>query len=131
MAGRALRALYPLALRYGVNAASYFIALEWHHMEPPKVVVVGDPGDEEFRRLWRIALGTFRPGKLIIPITDVGFGELTRDETLRYIVSEYRRSREARAYVCAYTACSMPVKDEGLSNLISNFMRDRYAITPT
>lgn len=131
MAERALKALYPLALRYGASAASYFIALEWHYLEPPKVVVVGEPDDENFRNLWRIALSTFRPGKLVIPILDPGVGDLIKDETLRYIIGEYRRSREARAYVCAYTACSMPVKDEELSNLINTFMRDKYVVAST
>lgn len=132
MAERAVKSLYPLALRFGVNSTSYFIALEWHYLEPPRVVIVGEPNDEVFMELWRVALTTFRPGKLVMPILDTSILDTSRDEALRYIVSEYRRSRETKAYLCAHTVCSMPVKDpESLSNLVRSFMRDKYSLIPT
>ncbi|GAB6946959.1 thioredoxin domain-containing protein [Vulcanisaeta sp. JCM 16161] len=121
-----IRALYPLAVRYGPGAASYFIALDWYLRDPPKVVIIGDE-DNEFMRLLNVALSTFRPGKLVIPIINDSVDDLIMDESVRAMINEYRKRRVTLAYVCAYTACSMPISDdEKLRNLITSFMRDKY-----
>ena len=122
-----VRALYPLATRYGPAAASYFIALDWYLRDPPRVVIVGDASDD-FMRLLKTALSTFRPGKLVMPIINDDVSDLIVDASMKAMMSEYRRRGRALAYVCAYSACTTPISnEETLRNVLTNFMRDRYA----
>ncbi|BDR91485.1 thioredoxin domain-containing protein [Vulcanisaeta souniana] len=122
-----IRALYSLAMRYGTATSSYFIALDWYLRDPPKVVIVGDANDD-FMRLLKTALRTFRPGKLVIPIISDSVDDLLMDNSIRAMVNEYRRKGSPLAYVCAYSACTTPiVNEETLRNVLTDFMRDRYA----
>ncbi|ABW01429.1 thioredoxin domain-containing protein [Caldivirga maquilingensis] len=125
---KAVKSLYPLATRYGRSAASYFITLWRYLAEPPKVIIIGDSRDDEaFLSLWKIALSTFRPGKLVIPLTRDYVNEFTGDQTISYMVREQRRLSRPLAFVCAYTACSMPIeKPESLRQVIETFMVNRY-----
>ncbi len=121
-AEKSIHAMHGAAVRLGPYAASYFIALENHFLEPPKIVIVGD--DEAlFRTLHEAALSVFRPGKLVIPILGDSISDLIRDES----VSAMMRAGNTAAYVCAYNECSLPTRDpHALKQLIMNFARDKY-----
>ncbi|MFP3195256.1 MAG: thioredoxin domain-containing protein [Caldivirga sp.] len=121
---RGIKALYQSALSSGASAASYFINLDWYFANPPTVVVIGD--DERFKALWQTALKTYRPGKLVIPIPGDEVLDLIKDEAILGMVREQRRG-ESLAFVCAHTACSMPInKAEDLRQVIASFMIDKY-----
>jgi len=122
---RSIKALYQSALSSGTSAASYFINLDWYFANPPTVVVIGD--DEQFKALWQTALKTYRPGKLVIPIPGDEVLDLIKDEAILGMVREQRRRGESLAFVCAHTACSMPInKAEDLGQVIASFMIDKY-----
>ncbi len=122
---RGIKALYQSALSSGASAASYFINLDWYFANPPTVVVIGD--DEQFKALWQTALKTYRPGKLVIPIPGDEVLDLIKDEAILGMVREQRRKGEGLAFVCAHTACSMPInKAEDLGQVIASFMIDKY-----
>ena len=125
--GNGVKALYPLAMRYGPAAASYFIALDWYLRDPPKVVIVGD-ADDNFMRLLKTALSIFRPGKLVVPIINDYVNDLIVDSSMRAMINEYRRRKVALAYVCAYSACTTPISnEETLRSVLTSFMRDKYS----
>ncbi len=95
--------------------------------DPPKVVIVGDANDD-FTRLLRTALRTFRPGKLVIPIVNDSVDDLLLDSSIRAMVNEYKRRGSPLAYVCAYSACTTPIaNEETLRNVLTDFMHDKYA----
>ncbi|WP_069806630.1 thioredoxin domain-containing protein [Vulcanisaeta thermophila] len=123
---RGIKALYQAATGYGAGAASYFIALDQSLREPPKIIVIGDPGDVEFKQLLNTALTTFRPGKLVIPITEE-VTDLITDETTKTIISQYRKDHKPKAHICAYTACTTPITNpDKLREATQQFMKEKY-----
>lgn len=117
-----IKALYGEAVRFGPFAASFFVAVGDHFLDPPRVVIVGS-GDEKFEELHEAALSVFRPGKLVIPVRGDSLDDLVMDGSIKAMV---RRGGTA-AYVCAYSQCSMPIDDPiKLRLLITDFARDRY-----
>ncbi len=124
-AEEAIKALYGEALRFGPFAASFFIAMGDHFLDPPPRVVIVGNDDKKFEELHGTALMTFRPGKLVIPIRGGdSLDDLVVDESVKAMI---RRGRTA-AYVCAYSQCSMPIEDPPikLRQLIVDFARDKY-----
>jgi uncharacterized protein YyaL (SSP411 family) len=121
-AEKSIRAMHGAAARLGPYAASYFIALENHFLDPPKIVIVGH--DEAiFKALHEAALSVFRPGKLVIPVLGDSISDLIRDEAVMAMI----RAGNTAAYVCAYNECSLPTSDpNSLRQLIMNFARDKY-----
>ncbi|MEL9989928.1 MAG: thioredoxin domain-containing protein [Thermoproteus sp.] len=115
-ADRALRALYGKMQRLGPSAASLAIALDAHIAEPPRTVIVGS------EELWRAALAEYRPLHLVVPV-----GEQW-DYPEPSIRSMTRGPRSA-AYVCAWGACTMPIRDTGrLREAVREFRREAYRL---
>ncbi len=116
-ADRAVRGLYGLASRLGT--AGYYLALEHHLVEPPRIVVVGGPESE----LYGAALRVYRPLKIVVPLTDGVLGYV-EDSAVRAM-----RGQRGAAFVCAADACSMPIRDpDQLTGTVRDFRRESYAL---
>jgi uncharacterized protein YyaL (SSP411 family) len=117
-AGKALRALFGKLRRVGPSAAGLAVAVDLYLMEPPRTVVVGDAP-----ALAETALSTYRPWHLAVP---VAAGEWPYPE--QSIKAMLRGPRPA-AYVCAGTACSMPLTEpEKLRKNILEFRKEAYRL---
>ncbi|MDO8136364.1 MAG: thioredoxin domain-containing protein [Candidatus Brocadiales bacterium] len=62
---RTLEAYAGSASESGRFASSYALALEYHLKAPTYAVIIGKKGDAETLRLWKAALGAYRPGKIV------------------------------------------------------------------
>ena len=116
---RSLRAFGERCSQYGIFAATYFIALDRHIAPPAHAVVVGPRQDERTQRLWRKALSTYRPKKLV-SLHDPSVGnEENLPPALRAML---QRSEEPLAYVCAGNTCAMPTADvDQLESTLKSF----------
>ena len=107
-AEQALEFFGPRSAQYGLFAATYFLALDYHLGSPAHAVIVGSKDDEGTRTLWQKALATYRPKKLV-SLYDPADGD---DEGLPpAIKGMLKRSQGPLAYVCAGNTCAMPTAD--------------------
>ena len=107
-AGQALEFFGPRSAQYGLFAATYFLALDYHLGSPAHAVIVGPKDDVGTRALWQKALATYRPKKLV-SLYDPADGN---DEGLPPAVKGMlKRSPRPLAYVCAGNTCAMPTDD--------------------
>jgi uncharacterized protein YyaL (SSP411 family) len=96
-----------IADKYGLYAASYFIALHHHVKHPVQVVVVGDAVDFKTQELLRTAWSIYRPHKLVIQVdpTRNNFANLSEN------IQEMAKLRSPCACVCAGNSCAEPTND--------------------
>jgi uncharacterized protein YyaL (SSP411 family) len=72
------------------------------------VAVAGPRGDARASALWKTALAAYRPGKVVVRIgSDRGAGAMPA--AARAMLASSAGSRLPLAFVCAGTACAMPV----------------------
>ena len=103
-----LKAFGPRCTQYGLFASTYFLALDYHIAPPAHVVIAGDRGDQRTQALWRKALSTYRPKKLV-SIYDPADG--SESSLPPAVVGMLERSDKSLAYVCAGNTCAMPTAD--------------------
>ncbi len=89
--------------------ATVGLALEYRANGGATVSIVGPPGDARATALWRMALASYRPGKIV---TRIG---LSRSDTApmpaaaRAMFDSSAAKNVPLAFVCAGTACATPV----------------------
>ena len=107
-AEQTLKLFGPIGAQYGLFASTYFLALEQHLNPPAHAVIVGSEGDPLTEELWRRALATYRPHKL------VSLYDLAKSNPgMLPPAVQGMMSREGgpRAYVCAGNTCALPTND--------------------
>ncbi|AEA12523.1 hypothetical protein TUZN_1042 [Thermoproteus uzoniensis 768-20] len=113
----AVSALYGKMERVGPSASGMWIALDLLAVPPPRTVVVGDSPE-----LWRAALEAYRPWHVVVPVVE---GWPFPESSIRAMA----RGPKPAAYVCAGTACSMPIRDpDELRRAVEAFAKDAYAL---
>lgn len=117
-----LRAFAGSAPRLGTFAATFARAVDHHLTSPLRVVVVGRKQEPRTQELWRAALSTYRPHKIVFLYNpgEKGFGPLPSDLNLGL---ESRRGQpRSYSFVCAGTECTRPTAErEKLAELIRSF----------
>jgi hypothetical protein len=89
-------------------AATVGLALEYRANGDATVVIVGPPGEARAAALWRIALATYRPGKIVMR---AGSDHAAAIPTAaRAMVESSAAKGVPLAFVCAGTACATPVE---------------------
>lgn len=96
-----------IAEKYGLYAASYFVALHHHIKHPVQVVVVGDAVDSKTRELLRTAWSIYRPHKLVIQVDPTKNNSLN----LPRPIQEMAKLKSPCACVCAGNSCAEPTDD--------------------
>jgi uncharacterized protein YyaL (SSP411 family) len=114
--------------RLGAQAGAYAMALDLYLTPPVQVAVVGGRSDPATVRLWREALGAFRPGKVVLLVDSAG-----SPKDLPAPIQAKLRSSASRGapetYVCAGTLCSFPTGDAAaMAELIRSFGRPGWGV---
>ncbi len=108
-----------IAEKFGLYAATYFLALHNHVKHPPQVVIVGERVDQRVDELLRTAWSIYRPHKIVIQINSSN-GELGN---LSQTIQEISKLKSPVACVCAGTRCSEPTNDPNvLAETIRTFV---------
>jgi len=114
----ALKYFARIAEKYGLYAASYFLALHHHLKHPPQVVVFGDSHDPRVRELLRVSWSYYRPHKLVIQIDPAN----SKVEILSPTIREIAKLKPPCACLCAGTSCAEPTDDPAaLAKTIRSF----------
>jgi hypothetical protein len=105
-----LRYFSGVAERFGLYAATYFLALHHHVKHPLRVVIVGERGDPRVGELQRTAWSIYRPHKITVYIdpSDVTDGNLS--QTIR----EIAKIKTPVACVCVGTSCAEPTDNPNM-----------------
>ncbi|MGH7889161.1 MAG: hypothetical protein ACRENF_01260, partial [Thermodesulfobacteriota bacterium] len=107
-----------VAERYGLFAASYFVALHHHIKHPAQVVVVGENGDSKVQDLLKAAWSIYRPHKVVIRIDT----QETEIANLSDTIREIAKIKSPCACVCAGNSCAEPTDSpDVLSQMIRTF----------
>ena len=97
----AVEATFSLAERYPNGFGFLLGVAEWRAGAPREVVLTGDPDDERFRALRRVAGETYVPHRVLV--AGSGAGDLP--------LMEGRAGDTVMAYVCEAYACQEPTDD--------------------
>ncbi|MBI1883122.1 MAG: thioredoxin domain-containing protein [Chlamydiae bacterium] len=110
------------APQYGGYVASYARALNFHLVEPPRVVIVGKKDDPSFKFLLWAAHQVYRPGKIVLPLEPDAIHHPSLSEDLKLLLKSQGKSDHPMAFVCAATACAPPTDQvEELKKTIKSF----------
>ena len=96
----------PIGAQYGLFASTYFLALEQHLNPPAHAVIVGSEGDALTQELWRKALATYRPNKLV-SLYDPAKSS-PRSSAACGRGDDVHEKPGPQAYVCAGNTCALP-----------------------
>ena len=110
-AERTLTLFGPTAAQYGLFASTYFLALEQRLNPPAHAVIVGAGDDPLTQELWRKALATYRPHKLVSLHDPAKGSPGSLPPAVQGMMS---RSMGPAAYVCAGKACALPTDDPAI-----------------
>ena len=96
------------------SVATVGLALEYRANGDATVAIAGPPGDARAAALWRMALASYRPGKIVTRIGSdraaVPRGEYAAAAAARCSESRQLKAKNVPlAFVCAGTACATPV----------------------
>ncbi len=128
-AAEADQLLRPTSTRIGAFAGSnngeLGLALEELADGEAVVAIAGPDNDSRTAELWRIALATYRPGKVVVRVAS---GDKTAQlpEAMRAMYQAAAHREAPLAFVCAGTACATPAGTaDALSKTINNFAVNR------
>jgi uncharacterized protein YyaL (SSP411 family) len=114
-----LRYFSGVAERFGLYAATYFLALHNHVKHPPQVVIVGEKGAPKVDELQRTAWSIYMPHKIVIRLDSSDGAGANLSQTIR----EISKMKAPVACVCAGTRCAEPTDDSKvLANTMNTFV---------
>jgi uncharacterized protein YyaL (SSP411 family) len=89
--------------------ATVGLALEYRANGEATVAIVGPPGDARAAALWRMALASYRPGKIVTRIGSSRSDTASMPPAARAMFNSSAAKNAPLAFVCAGTACATPV----------------------
>ncbi len=90
------------------SVATVGLALEYRANGGATVAIVGPRGEARAAALWRMALASYRPGKVVMRI-ESGRGTAAMPAAARAMFDSSTAKNVPLAFVCAGTACATPV----------------------
>jgi uncharacterized protein len=106
--GRALvRAFAGRAQEFGLHAAAFLLALDWHLAPSTHLIVVGEPGDVVADRMHAEALATFVPRRVVRRIAPADAASEPLPPAMAGMAAA---GRAPRAYACTGTSCRPPAE---------------------
>lgn len=101
--------------------ATLGLALEYRKQGQAVVAIVGSQTDARAGALWKTALASYRPGKIVMTIQSRGSGA-TELPAAAQAMAAASAGKSPLAFVCAGTACATPVRSPAqLANVIKQF----------
>jgi uncharacterized protein YyaL (SSP411 family) len=91
------------------SVATVGLALEYRANGGATVAIVGPPGDARATALWRMALASYRPGKIVTRIGSNRSDTASMPAAARAMFDSSAAKNVPLAFVCAGTACANPV----------------------
>ncbi len=88
--------------------ATVALALEYRANGGATVAIAGPHGDARAAALWKTALASYRPGKIVIRI-EAGHGAAAMPAAAQAMFASSAKSGVPLAFVCAGTACATPI----------------------
>jgi len=103
------------------SVATVGLALEYSANGGATVAIVGPHGEARAAALWRMALASYRPGKIVMRI-ESGRGAAAMPAAARAMFDSSAANGVPLAFVCAGTACATPVETPAkLAQVIRRF----------
>ena len=126
---KAEQLLHPASSRIGSfagpNNGELGLALEELANGEAVVAVAGRDQDPRTAQLWKMALATYRPGKVVVRIA-AGDNATVLPDAMKAMIDVAAHSEAPLAFVCAGTACATPTSGtEALSKTIHDFAVNR------
>ena len=106
-----LEAFAGVAEKYGAFAAAYALAVHYHLNRSAQAVIVGKKEDPNTKALWRAALRTYRPGKLVAVYDPAELKLDALPPAVAGAVKVFGVQGKPQAYVCAGSTCAPPTGD--------------------
>jgi uncharacterized protein YyaL (SSP411 family) len=131
-AAKAEQLLLPASTRIGPfagpNNGALGLALEERANGEAVVAIAGPDSDSGTALLWRIALGAYRPGKVVLRLPSGGkTAQLPEAMKGMYEAAAHREA--PLAFVCAGTACAIPAASaDALAKTIHDFAVNRAVV---
>jgi hypothetical protein len=91
------------------SVATVGLALEYRANGEATVAIAGPPGDARAAALWRMALASYRPGKVVTRIGSDRSSVTAMPAAARAMFESSAAKNVPLAFVCAGTACATPV----------------------
>jgi uncharacterized protein YyaL (SSP411 family) len=89
--------------------ATVGLELEYRANGGATVAIVGPAGDARASALWRMALASYRPGKIVMRIGSNRSDTASMPAAARAMLDSTAAKNVPLAFVCAGTACATPV----------------------
>lgn len=106
-----LEAFAGAAEKYGGFAAAYALAVHYHLDRSAQAVIIGAKDDPKTKVLWRAALRTYRPGKLVAVYDPIELKLDALPPAVAGAVKVFGVQGKPQAYVCAGATCAPPTGD--------------------
>jgi uncharacterized protein len=91
--------------------ATYALAVHYHINRPAQAVIIGEKSHPKTQLLWKSALMTYRPGKIVAIYDPTELKVKDLPPAVAGAVKVFGVQGEPRAYVCAGTTCAPPTGD--------------------
>lgn len=108
-----LEAFAGSAERYRSFVAAYALAAHYHLNQPAQAVIIGEKGDPRTKALWKLALATYRPGKIVAVYDPTELKLDSLPPAVAGAVKAFGGQKKPRAYVCAGSTCAPPTEESG------------------
>lgn len=106
----------------GHVVGSYALAVHYHLNRSAQAVIIGKKDDHNTQALWKAALTTYRPGKLVAVYDPTTLNMKHLPPAVAGAVNVFGVQGEPRAYVCAGVTCAPPTKDpEEVAVLVKSY----------
>ena len=111
-AEQTLAAFAGSAPSLGTFAATYARAVDYHLATPLQVIVAGKQPGVRVQELWRAALSTYRPHKMVFLYDSAETGRPPLPPALRPRLASLPAAEGPRVLVCAGAICAPPTSDQ-------------------
>lgn len=103
-----LQTFAGFAKQYGNFVATYALAVYYHLNHSAQAVIIGQKADPKTQLLWKSALTTYRPGKMVAVYDPSVLNIENLPPAVAGAVKAFGVRGEPRAYVCAGSTCAPP-----------------------
>jgi hypothetical protein len=122
-----IRAFAGSAKGYGHFVASYALAVHYHLNRSAQAVIIGEKGHPKAQTLWKSALTTYRPGKMVAFYDPAVLNLKKLPPAVAGAVKAFGVQGEPRAYVCAGSTCAPPTGDSAeVIRLVKSYGLEKF-----
>lgn len=117
-----LKAFAGSAKGYGYGVAAYTLAVHYRLNRSAQAVIIGQKADPKTQALWKSALTSYRPGKMVAVYDPTDLNLASLPPAVAGAVKVFGARGEPRAYVCAGSTCAPPTGNPAeVSSLVKSY----------